>query len=847
MTDTSFFEQLQERRRTSPGAVPAPDFGDRVQPAPGDPSEIATDPTRSFADRLAARRQGMEAGSIERDPLLLDTEERRAFLARQVGQETLGPPGLDDMSLRADLGLSDTFEEQQLKFLDRFPEGDFVFVPGVPETVSRVGRGSTILFRRTPTEPYAELDARVLENVEVLGDIADLSGEAPGVLLETGAALATRGASLVRQLTAMFAANMAGELMKEGVEELRGFQLESPGAVIGRAGTEAGIATLSGGAADVILGGPLRFARGSAFLRLRPGAEQAQAAADALGVDRLLPTQVANSPIIRKIGNQLAGTTQAVNDWVTRQHNQAVSALTRLRRPDLARMLSDDPQNLIDMHDQAVDQIVAAARRGEPTLSVSGTALGQGIVEYDELASTLVNRQYDLARQIETPTFDTASVKAVADDVLTGTQVSPQIGTQMLRADPLDPRVQDIAEQIRAADPNLPTTNAGTVNEADSVAQLRAWRSQLWDLKTPNPGEIFRQQHRDAARLFSAIDQVLKNPTNASPSFLTAWTQANDLARGRFDTLEKIIITQAGKTEAPAQLARKLIQPDQVDNLRLLRDTIMEGPEGVRRWEQFRAGARGFFLEDRNVHNLNNLLDTFDQDTLSQIMNQAEIRDLRRIATQVEQIDAIGLPGIAQRQSDAASAIQEAVRNGNTRQISDLVDVVEGLRPDDPRRLDMRAGLMENIYRDVVNDELGFNVVDSGKLTSTLQELRRTGALDLLTPDDVRVLENLDALAPWLPSGGDMGASLEAASVAAAGRGLPRALALGDVQIIQNFTGEMIELFGLGNMFTSKTLQRIALGRPDGAAARQAFTSLRLFGAIAGDVAQNLGVKEPEE
>lgn len=857
MTDTSFFEQLEERRRN---ALPPPDFGptntnidsivndpNRLAQQQSELSQITGDATRSFSERLAAQRQLMEMGTIENNPLQTDQERRRSFLAQQVGQEFLGQPGLDETLFRADLGLSDTFEEQRLKFLDKFPDGDFVFVPRVPEEVSASGRGPTILFRRSSSEQFAELDARVLERVEILGDIADMSGAAPGMALEAVAALLTRGASLAMQSMAIFAANVTGELLKEGVEELRGFQLESPGTVVGRAGMEAGIATLTGGAADIIIGGPLRFARGSAFLTLRPGAQAAQASAEALGIDRLLPTQVANSPIIRKIGNQLAGTTQSVNDWVVNQHNQAVSALVRLRRPDLARLLSDDPAVLTEMHQEAIDQVVTAARHGEPSLSVTGTGLGQGIVEYDELASTLINRQYDNARRIETPTFDTATAKAVANDVLTGTQVERAAGGAAMRADPIDPRVQTIAEQIRDANPNLPTTNAGTLQEADAVAQLRAWRSQLWDLKTPNPGELFRQQHRDAARLFSAVDQVLKDPTNASPAFLSAWTRANELARGRFDTLEKIIITQAGKTEVPAQLARKLIQPDQVDNLRLLRDTMRDSPEGARKWDQFRAGARGFFLEDRNIHNLNNLLDTFDDDTLNIIMNRAEVRDLRRIADQVERIDAIDLPGIARRQSDAGEAIREAVRNGNTRQISDLVDLVKGLRPDDARRLDIRAGMMENIYRDVVNAELGFSVVDADRLAATLTELRTSGAIDLLTPDDIRVLENLETVAPWLPSVGDMGASLEAASVAATGRGLPRALVTGDAQTVFNFTGEMVELLGLGNMFTSKTFQRIALGKADAASRIQQFTSLRLFGAIAGDVGQNLGVKEPEE
>ena len=48
-------------------------------------------------------------------------------MAAQTGQETLGE-GRPPLGLRADIGLSDTFEEKRLKFIDRFPEGDFVQV-----------------------------------------------------------------------------------------------------------------------------------------------------------------------------------------------------------------------------------------------------------------------------------------------------------------------------------------------------------------------------------------------------------------------------------------------------------------------------------------------------------------------------------------------------------------------------------------------------------------------------------------------------------------------------------------------------------------------------------------------
>lgn len=853
MTDTGttdFFQDL-ERRRQAREAMP--DFGPAapITDKPDDLDAITNDTTRSYADRLAARRQLMEQGTIEPDPGTSDLERRGAYLSGVVGQESLAEPGMQDFLLRADLALSDTFEEQHLKFMDKFPEGDFVFVPRVPETVTGVGRGPTILFRRTASEEYAELDAMAMHGIELYGDIADVAGEAPGIALETVAAIVTRGSGTFVQLAAMFGGNVAGELLKEGVEELRDYQLESATTIGMRAVTEAGWAVASAGITDLAMRGPLNYARGAAVIRLRPGATAAQVSAARLGIDPLLPTQVANSPIIRKIGNQVAGTTQSVNDYVVRQNNQAVSALVRLRREDLARVFAEDPQNLIDLHETAIDQIVPVVQRGTPSLSLGGTAIGQGIVEYDELASTLVNKAYSDARRVATPEFDIHPTQAVADEVLAGTRVaSPGAditqADQLMRADPIDPKVRSIAEQIRDADPTLPTTMAGTPAEADSVMQLRAWRSQLWDLKTPNPGEIFRQTHRAAQRLFSAVDRALKTPANADPRFLTAWTRANDIAHARFDTLERIIIVQAAKSEAPEQLARKVIQPNNATNLRMLEETIQQGPEGAVRWETFRASARGYFIDDSRVHNLNNTLNTYDSDTLGVLFNQAEIRDLRRIADRVEIIDAINMPAIAKRQSDATAMFQELVRSGKTRQIREFTDLVGSLDPGDAQRMDIRAGLIENIYNDVVTvGDAGVNIVDAAKLQNSLNDLRQTGAIKLLTADDIKILEDLETVVPWLPRPADLGASLEAASVAAAGRGVPRAIVTGDLGVVWQFTGEMMELFGLGRMFTSPTIQRLVLGA--GKDKIKQLTSLRIFGAVAADVISTVGVAEPDD
>ena len=147
--------------------------------------------------------------------------------------------GFTDLSQRFDLGFSDTLEEKKGAFMRKNPDGDFIIVdnPPIPDrlkgsgfaegTLGNAGRGGqTVLVRKSQDDPFVELDPNDGGFVEMIGDIADLSGELPAIAFEV---FITRGAGLIKNIIQGVSGQVIGDLAKEGAQELRGLSEETMG------------------------------------------------------------------------------------------------------------------------------------------------------------------------------------------------------------------------------------------------------------------------------------------------------------------------------------------------------------------------------------------------------------------------------------------------------------------------------------------------------------------------------------------------------------------------------------------------------------------------------------------
>lgn len=776
----------------------------------------------SLSQRIRERQQLREQGISTPSVLEVDEIQRQQFLSSQVGGGQLGEPGFEDTATRIDIGFSDIFAEKKAKFLDSFPEGDFVQVQEPPTGGGRfaTGRGgATILFRRNQGEPFAEFDAGALDRFELLGDLADISGDVPAMAGEVGMAILTQGSSLPLQIGAIAAGTVAGDVVKETMQEARdfltgkNFQLETLGEAATRIGARAGISAV-GTALSPLITGPLNIYRGAALMKVLPGAPKAQQAAKALQVPALLPNQIARNPLVQRIGQQSQATVSTLSNYVREQEKATVQAITRLRDEDALKFALG---NFKVMHDAASKQILAGAKAAKTSLTEGGTAIQYGLAEYNNFSRAAVNEGYARARQVATPDFDLAPALAVARELKVGSFGAGKTGQAVSLQAPT-PAIAAEIKKLESLNPSLPTISGNGV-VMTGTDQLRALRSNFNSLKSTAPAGLRTPEERltnaQANTMFFALDRVLKNPKNADPKFVEAWKEANDLAAKKFATEEKLIITQATKSETPAQMADRLAKPLQVDNLQVLKDTLPE-----EQFKTFQNAVETDFIAPQNIDSLTNRLKSFDGDTLDLLMDKGAQDNLRKIGRDIDQINQVDISGILQRQSSVAAVVRDLTDRKDTAAISELIKRANQLPPGGNQKRIIRAGIVEDIFdKSVVRRQNEF-LLNGPALETELKRLRDTGLDKILTKDDNEVLSNLDDLIDFLPTSADSGTSLQSASLAA---GIREGDRKAFITLLENMT--------TGRVLTNRVFQRVMLGT---GAQRRNFSQLRVMSAILG-------------
>jgi len=787
------------------------------QPSPPPTGELQQLPIQTGQERFSF--------SDETERLREQTAQGQTFIEGQVGQE-LGPSGAP-AALRFDLSFSDTFEEKRVKFMDKFPDGEFLQVREAPEVLGEqapgafnTGRGDvSILFRTNLDEPLARLDAPAFEAFEPLGDLADLAGTIPSVVAEIAF---TRGGALISQVLRAAAASTGGELLKEGVEALRGFSRETLPELFGRTAIQAAGAGV-GTALSVAVTGPLNAFRGKSLVDVSPGGREAISAARELDVPGLLPTQVATSPLLRRIGDQSQATVSTMVNYVREQNNATVRSLLRLGDKDLAKFAQGD---LLDLHEQASRQAVRAAEQysasgvalTDKTLSEGGRALQQGIREYEDLSQAIVTKAYKTAQEIEEPSFDISPLRETAKDIADGPQF-------LVNTPGPDDTVTQSAVQAGASLEGELASAVAIIRDMDdaiaapgtsSIEALTALRQTLWELKTPAPGEIMRAANKQAARLYGAITQVLNNPTNAAPGFTEAWQTARKAAAERFSTMERIIVTQAGRSETPAQLAVRLAKPNQADNLRSLKAAIPAD-----KWSQFQESSMADMVSARRAGRLTDDLDAFDADTLNELFTPRQQSVLRSVAGNLDTIKAAKIPEVAAQQAQASATIQAMLGQPGSRQAEVFSQLLSTASEGQARSI--RAAIIENVISRSTRVVDNNRIIDADAFKAAVSDLREAGVWKALTPEDRRILSNLDKVIDFIPSQADAGTSIQAASTAAG---------------LREFSGKafktLLEVMGTGRAMTSPGFQRVLLGT--GKEAKD-FLTIRRIGAILGTVA----------
>lgn len=846
MVDFAAKVREREKKLLDPqtGVRPFTDENPPIAPEPSEQSKAIADVKGqtgvSFAERVRQREQLSKSGVHTPSPSDVDTGDRNAALLAGVEAQgrvpgtVLSTPGLDDFGLRFDLGFSDTFEEKKAKFMDSYPEGDFIEVPEPPTVPGRETSGTggrTILFRKSPTEPYAELDARAVDQFELIGDFADLSGDIPAVVVQ---AIVTRGSTIAQQALQLAYGQVGGDVAKESLEALRGYQKETFGELSVRLPARAAVAAV-GGAATTAITGPLNWARGGGIFKSVEGSYQAQKAAKELGIPKLIANQIAASPIVRRLAGQSAAVVRTVGEYLRNQQKAAVNALGRLRDEDALKVVIGDVEKI---HDDATKQILDVVTSKPAyqmrSFSEGGEQIQAGLVEYEDLSALLVNRLYEDARAIETPQFDLNPVLAVARTVEAGVLAKGQgrkVESSILDASgnpiattqddfvqlkPVNPQILAEIEKLRSVDPSLPTVKLPDGRDVTATDQLLAIRSNLWELKQVSPIGASTPEQRQAAaqaeKLYSAITHVLKNPKNADGNFVQAWSKAQAEAAKRFETLEKIMIIQASKSEAPAQLAARLARPYQVDHLKLLKDTMPAD-----RYRAFQDSVKSDFLSD--PERITARIDKFDKETLNALFTPVDISDLRFVGNKIDELNRIGIKDVVRDQVSVVRAISDLTIRNDKAGLNSFIRRVENLPPNDKTRRMVRSAIIQDVYDKVVVPSPQGASVNGAKLVDEIRRLREDGLFDrVLSSKDRHALANFEKLGDFLKVVEDSGTSLQAAAAASNIR-----------QLSMDGFRVLAETMSTGRLVTSDWGHRFLFGTSK---EKLPFAKTRIIGAI---------------
>lgn len=741
------------------------------------------------------------AANIERQLNRTEDEISASF----VNQADLGEPGLDDNIARLALADADTAGEKLEAFRKHYPEGDLKVAPVTQE----------LLFRENASAPYRKVDAGLMQKFEPVGDLIDFLGPDLGAII--GEIAVSKGASsLWSVIWRMYLGGFFGETAQQGVQSARGIQQQGFDEVLSQAQTQGGISAV-GGALGLGLGKTIDAFRGGPSVTLAPGAEDALIAGERLGLERNLTVgESLDNPIIKKIEGQSGATLPTIQRYMTARAKELLNIVQKMGDPEEAKKLlgTDELARANRAERASILQMMKGTQPKTP-LSEGGTALNKGLSQYHKRSGQRVTAAYVKARQIEEPAFQISELQQLAREVQEsvpfakapiekpGSIVGPDgkpIGTVVedqgigRAGERLQSVINDIATQIRQADPSLPpvTTEAGIV---PATEQLRAWRTALWDAKTPALGEVANNQHRQAGRLYGKVTELLKNPKGGSKAFRAAWDKANSMASERFQTLDQLMLMKVAKDETPAQLAKRLGQGNQVDNLRVLRSTIPS-----EKFAKFQDAVKFDMIE--NADTLTKRLDGMDKETLDMLLAPSEQRMFRSMGQKIDALNTLNIKEVISRQTQIGAAVREMFTRNDTASISLLSEMVEkngGINGKLGKQL--RAAIIEDFKERVITRESGSKTVSSGAIEGVIKEFREKGITQFLTSQDMRLLANLDEFLPFIRSTTDSGTSLQAASAAAGARGTVAGLVTGQ-SIGTAALQTVAEHAGIGWLFT---------------------------------------------
>lgn len=753
---------IQSNQPVTPAPLPVP--GERPAPAQATPVQPTEDPWQRAYDDLTQSGQypaspgyGAEANNPNAP---LDVQQKYAeaanyqrslppaddYLAKSQGQTKLLARDFNKFWARADIGLSDSLVTKIQKFKDKFPGGDLKIVSVPPDLPTSDAGHDILMFRLGPKGQWGRFDAPGLTR----GDLADVSGELPGLVASIAASVGTDGLPVLLRSFIVGGSATTGDLLKQGTEAMRGYPLTAND--LASRELEMFLANSIGeaGSAAVSLTGRTLFGFGGA--NTARTAIEANQEASRLSLRPLFAGQLASNPIIRHMMSIAAVKGDTVTSAVEKQLQRVNDVLQGRLDPAILKDALGQLANYdANMRAMLLKQIPGAAT--DP-IAMGDTLKGTWEL-WNQLSKARVSSAYDAVRKIGNLEYDTTDLKKWANEQLT----MAQNGTLTLNSDSRQLLQEMAGLDDILMDKQVPVMDTpGHTIPIRPEDQLMNLRSVAWTISHPKGDVVLQRTDKEsgmAAQASKLLYDKLTDPVTGFGTHLTggdaaefkaAVDRASAAARDRFKTQESLdAVFSATKREfQPIQVARDLYTAASEDAVwNTYRALKKEGMDS--RWDQIVGGWKM------------NLLDTLNKDGPDEALkylngmsartralflpDDGDLVGLRMTLGAMKRFQDINIPALLEQHAEAAKGVLDLVNSGGGKNIREL------LRTMDPgTKNTVRMGLLDNLYRadvtgQTMNALLGAKWPNPIRMDKELAKLKATGAANFLTSQDIKDTE----------------------------------------------------------------------------------------------------------
>ena len=271
---------------------------------------------------------------------------------------------------------------------------------------------------------------------------------------------------------------------------------------------------------------------------------QAQQFASKAGLPLLSIAQLTDNQIIKKLTNQLMGTSDLISKKMTKQNLKLYDKLKtevdkgydNVSQASIVNFLSLAKKKLLDDTVEVIKQADPESQLG----NVSFEELVKDVGKFKEGYDALIDKTYTLAMQTakkDKVVFNLKDIQETAGTVLAGVQgkmakpdktgknVYQRLGGE------LQGEIKNLLTQLRAMDPEVGTIAVEKFNKKrvfDSLKQMLTVRNKLSEIA----GET---GDRNAIEMIKAIDNTLETPMSGGTNFMKYLKEAKQLTKDKND------------------------------------------------------------------------------------------------------------------------------------------------------------------------------------------------------------------------------------------------------------------------------------------------------------------------